>query len=235
MDRACSRRISADDTARDSPEMCLQTGEIHPQPGAPRPVAMDSRASHDTHRAARFTSLTAPPAPILVTHGPVVSMATVQGAAAMASDGAGAVVRAGSVVAPVLLGDGPGTSHHGPNPKIGHSSVIGEIISLKIVTGMLYWPRCQATGAGVSQNGTRISVPSGVLLQRLFGTVRGDRSLHRPPWSAKGARSGDRRAVSLSPVPASHIQRFAAAPDESCCRALLPSRIRRVPVAQRQP
>jgi hypothetical protein len=214
MDRPCSVRISAGVTACDSPEMSLQSGEIPPQLARPRQWAMDSRASHDTHRAARSTRLTAPPAPILTEHGPVVPKATVQGVAAMASDGAGAVVRAGSVVAPVLLGDGPGTVHYPDS---------GGIESPQTDTGVRYLPRRQTLAA-------RVSIRTRTLVGCASGPVRGDRSFHRPSRPEDGTRSGDRRDVSLSPVPASHIAR----PNRDACDNA-PSRIRRLCVAQACP
>lgn len=211
MDRACSARISAGVTACDGSEMSLQSGEIRPQPRRPRQWAMDSRASHDTHRAARFTSLPAPPAPILVMPGPVVSPAAVEDAAAMVSEnGAGAVVRAGFVVAPVLLGDGPGTVRRPDDYGIG---------SPQTDTAVRYLPRCRAIAERVS---IRTRAPRG----SASGPVRCDRSFHRPSRPAEGTRSGDRRDVSLSPVPASHNPR----PKRDACDNP-PSRICRLCVA----
>lgn len=214
MNRRCSGWISGLDTACDSPEMSLQSGEIPRQPAPPRPWPMDSRASHDTHRAARFTRYTAPPAPRLVVIGPLVSKATAQDAAAMASGGDGAVVRAGSVVAPVLPGGGPGTVHPRDDTDNG---------SPQTDTGVRYLPRCRALAERVSR---RNRMPPGCAA----GQVRRDRSLPSPSWPGEGTRSRDRRDVSLSPVPAPHT----ALPARDACDTT-PSRIRRLCVAQPRP
>lgn len=202
--------------------MSLQSGEIPRQPVPPRQWAMDSRASHDTHRAARFTNHQAPPAPGLPKHGPVVSPATVKGAAAMASDGAGAVVRAGSVVAPDLLGDGPGTVHDPDRIQIR---------SPQTDTGVRYLPLSHTAAPAWGELGARVSTRTrSRAMRRASGPVRGDRSFQRPSRPEEGTRSGDRRDLSLSPVPASHIPR-----PNGDTRDNPASRIRRVCVAQPRP
>ncbi len=221
MDSICSARISAAVAGCRPSEMSLQSGEIRRQPEPPRKPVMDSRASHDTFRAAGFTSLTAPPAPILVKPAPAVSMATVPGHPARMPGGAGIVVRAGSVVAPVLLGDGPGT----PFAMGRDCSVTGKTQSPQTDTGVGYLPPSRShRGNDGARVFTRMPVASGAA----SGSVRGDCSLHRPFRPPEGTRSGDRRDVSLSPVPASHIARFAP------CRHQ-PPRIRRSVVAKQHP
>lgn len=221
MDSICSARISAAVTGRRPGEMSLQNGEIRRQPGPFRKLVMDSRASHDTYRAAGFMSLKAPPAPILVKADPVVPTATAPGNPARMPGGAGIVVRAGFVVAPVLLGDGPGIPFASERDSI-RCSVTDEAQSPQTETGMSYL----APGRG--NHGARVSIrmpgPGGPA----SGSVRGDRSFHRPFRSPEGTRSRDRRDVSLSPVPAPHIVRGAP------CRHQLP-RIHRRAVAKQHP
>jgi hypothetical protein len=204
MNSICSRRISAPDTPRDRHVMSLQNGEIPSQPATPRPMAMDS---HDAHRAAGPHNSNAPPAPRVSTSGSDVPKATDQDAAAMASCGAGAVERTGSVVAPALFADGPGLSCS------LRLSVQGgrPICRLQTVMTACYPPRGQTvewlTARPFDQN------PFGAAARRAIRVspcrhlrpqdVRGDRSRHQPSWPA-GTRSGDKREVSLSPVPASH-------------------------------
>ena len=201
--------------------MSVQNGEIRRQPGPPRKLVMDSRASHDTYRAAGFTSLPAPPAPILVKADPVVSMAAVPGTPARMPGGAGIVVRAGSVVAPALLGDGPGIPAPARQDFI-RCSVTDVTRSPQTDTAVSYLPPSRG------ENGARVSIrmpgPSGTA----SGSFRGDCSLHRPFRPTEGARSRDRRDVSLSPVPAPHNARCAP------CRHQLP-RIRRGVVAKQHP
>jgi hypothetical protein len=220
-------------TPCDRSEMSLQSGEIRRQPAPPRTMAMDSRASHDTYRAAGIASLTAPPAPILATPVPCASRATVPGIPARMPDGVGAVVRAGSVVAPVLLDDGPGSV-----PIMGTATrrIIAWPIeyrpfirpsttqvkpSLQTDITVRYLARSRST------HGERVSPRTVPLARRRSGMVRGDRSLHLPLGAPEGTRSGDRRDVSLSPVPAP--QSAPPAP-----RFTQPSRICRRCVAKRR-
>jgi hypothetical protein len=205
MNSICSWRISAPDTPRDRHVMSLQNGEIPPQPEPPRPMAMDS---HDAHRAAGPHNANAPPAPRVATSGSDVSKATDQDAAAMASCGAGAVERTGSVVAPALFADGPGL----PFRLLLSARVRRPICRPQTVMTACYPPRGRAVqwltpepfGAiplgALGLCTMRVSPWTRLRLQ----DVRGDRSCHQPLWPA-GTRSGDKREVSLSPVPASHI------------------------------
>lgn len=233
MDRACSLRISKPDTACDSPEMSVQSGEIPAQPASPRKTAMDSRASHDTYRAACSASLQAPPAPILVDREPIVSTATVQGLPARRPDGAGIVVRAGSVVAPALLGDGPGTASGNAGRAISVKPQVFDGQSPRIETIARYLPHRRRTAvqwnALAGSPGERNSTPVLAFFRHGRGMVRGDRSSRRPSRPKGGTRSGDRREVSLSPVPAPQLAR----PYGDCPRRLpCSSRICRLPVAQ---
>lgn len=232
----------ADFSARyscDCPEMSRQSGEIRAQPGPPRSVAMDSRASHDTYRAAGFASLPAPPAPILARSVPWVSAVTVQGTAAMVPDGAGAVVRAGSVVAPVLLDDGPGTSPvtmpvfatvNGGTIK-GHLSIRSSAtrVQASLQTDItVRYLQPSRTAHRRPTHGTRVSPRMPPPARP--GMVRGDCSLHLPFGATEGTRSGDRRAVSLSPVPAPQFPAALRITPHSA----LPSRICRLCVAWRR-
>jgi len=199
MNSICSRRISAPDTPRDRHVMSLQNGEIPPQPAAPRPMAMDS---HDAHRAAGPHNSNAPPAPRVSTSGSDVPKATDQDAAAMASCGAGAVERTGSVVAPALFADGPGL----PCLLLLFARALRPICRPQTVMTACYPPRGRMMRwltpdplGAVRPRATSVSPCKGLRPQ----DVRGDRSRHLPLWPA-GTRSGDKREVSLSPVPASH-------------------------------
>lgn len=238
MNRVCSSRISGADTAGDSFEMSMQNGEIPQQPRLPRSWAMDSRASHETLRAADFASLPAPPAPILAKYGPAASRVTVTGAAAKAPDGAGAVDRAGIVVAPVPLADGPGIA--GPSPPAlpprGVSSDRGSIrlstSSPQSDTGALYSRNRDSGCPPIALTSARVSDPVGPPSRRLPVSVRGDRSRLQPFVAGAGTRSGDRRDVSLSPAPTAQTERPRPTGAATACdnRA---SRIRRDRVAQR--
>lgn len=208
MNRVCSSRISSADTAGDSPEMCMQNGEIPQQPPLPRTRAMDSRASHETHRAAGFASLPAPPAPILAKCGPAASRVTVTGAAAKAPDGAGAVDRAGIVVAPVPLADGPGIA----GLEINVSKTVRRrntlsTYGLQSDTGRCYSRSRQSGSPPYAQTAVRVSEPVRASSRRHPVSARGDRSRHQPFPAGAGTRSGDRRDVSLSPVPAAQTSR----------------------------
>jgi hypothetical protein len=209
MNSICSRRISAPDTPRDRHVMSLQNGEIPSQPATPRPMAMDS---HDAHRAAGPQNANAPPAPRVATSGSDVPKAADQDAAAMASCGAGAVERTGSVVAPALFADGPGL----PCSLLLFARALRPICRPQTVMTACYLPRGRAVHHAVQGLTPEPfgAIPLGALGRRAVRVspwtrfrlqdVRGDRSRHQPSWPA-GTRSGDKREVSLSPVPASHI------------------------------
>lgn len=214
MPRACWSRISAKVTRRDTAEMSLQRGEIPRQTPPSRRLAMDSQASRDTHPVAVPATLTAPPASSVVEHGPDAFKATVRVFSAKNPYGAGTVVRAGSVVAPALLGDGPGTSSAGRSGRIADGPGID--------TSACYPARVIFLAIRPATADARVSSRTAALRtlrRRGSGTVRGDRSRHRPQGQA-GTRSGDRRDVSLSPVPASHTvstrHRFPLAPPRIC-------------------
>jgi hypothetical protein len=205
----------------------MQNGEIRRQPRPRRTGGMDSRASHDTYRAARFPSPYAPPAPGLATQAPVVAPTTAPGAA-LAPSGAGAVVRAGTVVAPVPPGDGSGTVHH-PRDTTAASP--------QTDTGLRYLPRNRSAMPCIVAGGLKVSIRAVAPMRCVPRPVRCDRSLHGPPRPGAGTRSGDRRDVSLSPVPASHS---SPATNDKGLGASSPSggisaRIRRLCMAQPHP
>lgn len=205
MNSICSRRISAADTPRDRPVMRLQSGEIHRQPPSPRPLAMDS---HDAHRAAGPSSSIAPPAPRAVMSGSDAPKATDQDAAAMASCGAGAVERTGSVVAPALFADGPGLSCALPLSTLQRLPISRPPACTpprrpQSVMAPCYPPR-GSKARSLLQGGRDRAISVSPGRPPRLPDARGDRSRHQPSWPA-GTRSGDKREVSLSPVPASHL------------------------------
>jgi hypothetical protein len=208
--------------------MSLQNGEIPPQPASPRSMAMDS---HDAHRAAGPNDAKAPPAPRVATSGSGMPKATDQDAAAMASCGAGAIERTGSVVAPALFADGPGLPCRLPLS----ARAPAPICRPQTVMAACYSPRCRAvrwlTPEPFGALGFR-KTPVSPCRRVRPQDVRGDRSCHQPSWPA-GTRSGDKREVSLSPVPASHIparhRRRRATLD---CRHDNRPRIRHSPMAE---
>ncbi len=222
----CAARISTADTACDSPEICLQSGEIHPQPARHRNPAMDSRACRDTHRPTVFAKHPAPPASLPAPHGFAAFKATVRGSAAMEPLGAGAVGRAGSVVAPAPLVDGSGIVLSNA-PNIQWLDISG-ILSLQTDTSACYSRRNRPEKPDDEAFGPRDSRWTRRINARASASVRGDRSRHLLR-QATGTRSGDRRDVSLSPVPASHQPAIGRPCDNR------PSRIRRDRVAKLAP
>lgn len=228
MDSACSGRISAVVTPCDTPEMSLQSSEIQRQPRPPKSWVMDSRACRDTYRPAVFADLSAPPAPFPATCGSAAFKATVRDPSAKGSRGAGAIDRAGSVVAPVPFAGGPGTNRKEITQKALHASDNFLIDSLQNDTSAWYLPRQQLIGRLKRAYSQKVSSRTRLFWRLMSGPVRGDRSRHPLQWAA-GTRSGDRRDVSLSPVPASHITRRRLACDNP------PSRICQPPMAKHKP
>lgn len=204
MNSACSGRISAEVTRCDSPEMWLQSDEIHPQLPPPTSCGMDSQACRDTYRPAVFADLSAPPAPFPATCGSAAFEATVRDPTAKGSRGAGAVDRAGSVVAPVPFAGGPGTIRNEITQNALHASDNFLIRSPQNDTSAWYLPHRQVAERPKRASGRKVSSRILRFSRSTSGPIRGDRS-RRPLWWAAGTRSGDRRDVSLSPVPASHI------------------------------
>lgn len=227
MDSACSGQISGAVTGCDTLEMSLQSGEIHRQPAPPTSWFMDSRACRDTYRPAVFADLSAPLAPFTATHGPDAFKATVRDPAAKGSCGAGAVDRAGSVVAPVPFADGPGIGKEIARNAL-HTSDNFLIWSPQNDTSAWYFAHRQLMRRLKRAFGQKVSFRTCRFSRGASGPVRGDRSRKPLRWAA-GTRSGDRRDVSLSPVPASHIARRLLSRDNP------PSRIRRDRMAKHAP
>jgi len=185
--------------------MCAQSSEIRRQPGPLTKSAMDSRACHDTHRAAGLEDMAAPPALHVAETGPAALKATVRGTTAKVPRGAGAVVRAGSVVAPALLAVGPGITcrRNIVSKNIRRSDYLWiQSPQIDIRAHYRAHHRPAAThGAGRDTGNSARVLP---FVQRITGPVRGDCSRQLPFGPKAGTWSGDRREVSLSPVPAPH-------------------------------
>lgn len=214
MNSPCSAWISAADTGCDDPEMSLKcpgkAREIWPQPARSRQSAMNNRECHDMRRAAGFADLMAPPAsPSAMSGRPGAWRAAVRRTAAMVWAGTGAVDRAGNEVAPALLGDGPGFASR-PVASIDPSTYWRPGTDTNACYPAGLRPRSTMT-FGVAQSSLLRSARQPAQASR---SHRGDCSRHRPMRPEAGTRSGYRRDVSLSPVPASQ----PSAPRRPCRR-----------------
>ncbi len=199
-----------------------------------RSLAMESRTRLESFRASGFAkhlALGLPPA-FAKSVMPEAFQATIRDAAAMAPGGAGAVRRAGIEVAPALPGDGPG-SHSGSGITVPFSPETarpdrGPVHRPESDTGACYPPRrtsARATPPGPDQ---RYSAPMPCETPHAPEAARGDRSRIPALLPEAGTRSGNRRDVSLSPVPAPQSSR-------RCASATRPSRIPCEILANRQP
>lgn len=175
-----------------------KTDEIHWQSVQPSPWGMNSRVRFESFRDAGFANFTAPPALSLAQLvKPGTFKATVRYAAAMASGGAGAVRRAGTEVAPALPGGGPGIVLV-MSPQTARVPVGRQ----KSDTAPCYPAHRRLTDAIAHGKGQRYFVRMRCAVMRASRIVRGDRSRFPTFGPAAGTRSGYRRDVSLSPVPA---------------------------------
>ncbi|MGF7153804.1 hypothetical protein GGR40_001574 [Novosphingobium gossypii] len=222
MDSACSLRISAPDTPCDSSEMSLQSGEIRKQSAPATNRSMDDPACRDTHRPAMIADRPAPPALVAAPHGSPAFKATVRGSTAKAPRGVGAVDRVGPVVAPVPLADGSETFRYIHPGAIfaRYFRTAHEVPADSPETDM---SGCYSPPRAVEQSAAGDSLWTRPESGRRSGSARGDRS--RSPFRIAGTRSGDRRDVSLSPVPASQLFPLSIAMRHD------PSRLRRSRVA----
>lgn len=177
--------------------------------------------------AVDFAKFMAPsPPPFAKPVDPETFRATARRTAAKVSGGAGAVRQAGHEVAPALPDDGPGSLFETPIQVIGPA--IGQSLARrpKSDTGPWYPPRRRLLPATRYGRAQRYSGRTQCPNPHASGPARGDRSRFSTSKSGAGTRSGYRRGVSLSPVPAPHIPAFSEADG---CRSTIRHRCDRTP------
>ena len=197
-----------------------KTGEMRWQNASPKPLAMESRTRFESFCAPGFAKHLAP-CLTPVSAKPVLFRtfkATARCAAAMVTGGAGVVRQAGTEVAPALPGGDPGSSFFAASSHAAKKLDIRRVKRRESDAGLCCRLRRQTLRAAFPGSGPRYSAPAQCVVPHASWEARGDRSRFLAFGPETGTRSGNRRDVSLSPVPAPQPRPAIAGPFQAAPR-----------------